>query len=122
MTENSAVEAAVFAHAPVTLLWAQMCASQLHGLLNAGFGGLGVLKKTENWGGVKKVLSHVFSEAVADPDYQRYQGLKVLSQFSRGQFILDGVRQPMVVSSDQCFRISPTLSGEGAELNAKVSH
>jgi hypothetical protein len=41
----STVEAAAFAH--ITLLWAQTCASQLHGLLNAWFGMLGVLRKPE---------------------------------------------------------------------------
>jgi hypothetical protein len=60
MAETSALEAAAIAHAPVTLLWTQACASQLHGHLNAGFGGPGVLRNPGYWGGVKKALSHAF--------------------------------------------------------------
>ena len=89
------------------------------GLLNAGFGGLGVLRNPGYWGGVKKALSHTFSEAVVDPVCQRYQRLMVFSQFLRGQFILDRVKQPLVESVDrwksfdECLCIPPTLGGEG---------
>jgi hypothetical protein len=45
------------------------------------------------------------------PDFQRYQVLKVLlCQFPRGQFIVDGVRQTLVESSNQCRRIPTNLS------------
>ena len=40
MADISAAEAAAFANASVTHLWAQTCVSQLHGLLNARFRGL----------------------------------------------------------------------------------
>ena len=75
-----------------------------------------------NQDGVKKVLSHIFLDAVVNPDGQRYQGLGVLSQFSSGQFILDGVRQTQMESGDQCLSIPPTLGGEWVELNGEVSH
>ncbi|XP_029559595.1 trace amine-associated receptor 6-like [Salmo trutta] len=48
--------------------------------------------------------------------------LKVISQFLRGQFILDGVRQTLLKSGDQFLRIPPTLGSEGAELNCEISH
>lgn len=64
----------------------------------------------------------MFSEAVVDSDCQHYQGLKVLFQFPRGQFILDGVRQTLVESDDLGLRIPPALGSEGVELNAEISH
>jgi hypothetical protein len=63
-------------------------------------------------------LSNLISSVI----FQCYQRLKVLSQFLRSQFIFDGVRQILVDSGDQGLCIPPTLGGEGAELNAKVSH
>jgi hypothetical protein len=51
-----------------------------------------------NQDGVKKAMSHTFSDV--HPDGQRYQGLEVLSKFPSGQFILDGVRQTLVESGD----------------------
>ena len=63
-----------------------------------------------------------FSDVVVNSDCPDYQGLKVLSRFPSGQFNLDGFRQTLVDSCNQCIRIIPTLSAEGAELNAEVTH
>lgn len=68
------------------------------------------------------MLSHAFPEAVVHPEYQRYQGLEVLSQFPRGQFILDGVRQTLEERGDQGLCIPPSLGGESVELNGEVNH
>ena len=95
--------------------------SQLHWLLNAGF----------RWGAQKAGIlgwcqknrqKPPFSDAVVKPDFQRYQGLKVLSQFPGSQVIIDRVRQALVESGNQCLSIPPTLGGEGTELNGEVSH
>jgi hypothetical protein len=57
----------------------------------------------------------VFSEAVVDSDCQNYQGLKVLFQFPRGQFILDGVEQSAgcFLSAEWVVEDSSQLGNEG---------
>jgi hypothetical protein len=44
-TEMAKTSAVAFVHAHITLLWTQMCATHLHGILHAGPSGLGVLRK-----------------------------------------------------------------------------
>jgi hypothetical protein len=62
MDETTTIEAASFMHLPVMLLWAQTCATQLHGMLHAGLGGLGVLRKLKCWSALKRLLSHPFPD------------------------------------------------------------